>query len=208
MDGAVTAAIITGSVTIIGFVVQGTLINRWIDSKRREDTRDLEQIKGKIVLDNSKMIEEFKTQQTIVAQERLREIELQFEKRKKSEDSRRESLEILFNATSMARSAAHDLLNDSVNQSSQERIRKTADSLQKMSQFFEKASESERNLHLISEDVLEVKSVQAGLVKMFLLLDLDSDTAEYRERLKQAYEQFEGRFEQFKTYVRSGTAEG
>src|ERR1700722_4117148 len=177
MQPQVEAAVIVAAVTLSGFIIQGMLISRWIDKKRLEDTKKIEELKGKL------------------------------SSRQRSQDSRRESLEVLFNATSIAKSAARELLNVSASQNSEERIHRAADSLQKMSQFFEKTSEAERNLHLISEDVLQVRSVQAELVKIFLLLDLDLDTPEYRDRLQRAYEEFATRFEEFKSYIRSATAE-
>ena len=73
------------------------------------------------------------------------------------------------------------------------------------SQFFEKASEAERRLHLIAEDVLQVESMQKELVKMLLLLDLDSDGDEYFNKLMTAFTSFDLAVKQFQSFVRSAT---
>ena len=137
----------------------------------------------------------------------FKEMEDRLANRRRTQDSRRESLELLFNASSIAKSAAGDLLKVSTTESSEERIRNTADSLQRMAQFFEKSSDAERNLHLIEEDVLQVKVLQGDLARIFLLLDLDSVSPSYQQGLQVAYGEFNQRFEGFRSYVRSATAE-
>jgi hypothetical protein len=207
MAPEVTAAIIVGAVTVFGFIVQGALISRWLDRKRLTDAEQTEVLKGKIALENTRLTEALKVELTISAQEKMKEMEDRLANRRRTQVSRRESLDLLFNASSMAKSAAGDLLNVSISQSSEERIRNTADSLQRMAQFFEKSSDAERNLHLIEEDVVQVKVLQGDLAKIFLLLDLDSVTAEYQQALQLAYGEFNQRFEGFRSYVRSATAE-
>jgi hypothetical protein len=207
MEPEVTAAVIIGAVTVLGFVVQGALISRWLDKKRLADVEQTEVLKGKIALENTRLTEALKVELTISAQEKMKEMEDRLANRRRTQDSRRESLELLFNASSIAKSAAGDLLKVSTTESSEERIRNTADSLQRMAQFFEKSSDAERNLHLIEEDVLQVKVLQGDLARIFLLLDLDSVSPSYQQGLQVAYGEFNQRFEGFRSYVRSATAE-
>jgi hypothetical protein len=101
MEPEVTAAVIIGAVTVLGFVVQGALISRWIDRKRLADTEQTEVLKGKIALDNARLTEALKVELTISAQGKMKELEDRLAKRRRTQDSRRESLELLFNASSM-----------------------------------------------------------------------------------------------------------
>jgi hypothetical protein len=191
MGDPVIAAAITSGVTLLGLLVHGVWITRSIDKKRVEDAKGLEQIKADLALQTQK---------------RLAEIEAEVAARQKFQDGRRTAIETILNASSIARSAAKHLLDHSANQSAEDRIRAVSDSLQKMSQFFEQASASERNLQLIEEDVARVKAIQADLVKMLLLLDLDRDENEYWERLQSAFDSVTNSVEQFQSYVRSATA--
>jgi len=126
----------------------------------------------------------------------------------KKRDARLESLKVLFHATSIAKSAARDLANRSPDLGLDELIHRTADSLQKMSQFFQKASEAERDLYLTANDVHHVKEVQNCLAKQFVLLDPNpSDPTKYHQDMMAAYGDVEKEATRFRAYVESTTTD-
>jgi len=162
MNSTIVAALISGGITMLGFVINGMMVNRWLDNQRNKDKR---------------------------------------------KNERRESLETLFHATCIAKSAARDLSVHSAGLTTEELVYKTCDSLQKMAQFFQKVSEAGRDLHLGREDVAKTKVVQSALVNVFLLLDPDSkDPDLYRANLAKAYGNFEDAFSDFESYIRSAVA--
>jgi len=188
MGDATIAALVTSAVTLAGFLINGVWITRLIDKKRSEDARGIERIKAEL---------------SVETQKRLAEIEAEVKAREKFQDGRRVAIETILSASSIAKSAAKHLLDHAVNQSAEDRIRAVSSSLQRMSQFFEQTSASETNLRLIEEDVVRVKGIQAELVKMLLLLDLDRDENKYWEGLQSAFESVELSVRQFEGYVRS-----
>lgn len=197
----VVAAIITGGITVIGFFISNWFIARRIDMGRAKDATKLAELQAALSAKNQEELESIKLEN----QKTFETLKAGLVLAQKSREGRREALELLLNASSIAKSAAKVLRHDLTNQSGADRVQQVAESLQKMSPFFEKASQADMNLHLIQQDVSEVKQVQDGLVTMLLLLDFDAESQDFA-KLDTALSGFNQQVVTFQEYVRSATA--
>jgi len=200
MDAAVIAAIVTSGVTVSGFFISDWFITRRIDNGRAEDATKLAEHQARLAAENQKELESIKLEN----QTRFERLKAELLQHERSREGRREALELLLNASSIAKSAAKALRHDLTNQSGADRVQQVAESLQKMSPFFEKSSQAEMNLHRIAQDLSEVKRVQEALVTMLLLLDFDAESQDC-EILDGALSKFNQQVVTFQDYVRAAT---
>ena len=168
----VIAAIITGLVTVVGFLFQG-----WFLATRIERLRS----KG--------------------AQE-LQAFEHNFKAYFAHQDNRREALSRLLNAVSIARSAAKNLVDDCDSSDLDKRLSSTLMFVQRITVFFNEAKSAPTNIALELEDVKNVSDVQKHLVRLVLALDPDAAPDNYAKRLKPQYQALDAQATAFETYVR------
>jgi len=121
---------------------------------------------------------------------------------------RREALEALSNAISIAKSAAEQALAGAAARNEEQRLNQTAEAMQKLSQFFAEAHKAEDNIRLNKDDLVHVVQVRTALTKLFLTLDLDQEGHDYETKLSERHDLFNKAFATFNDYVRTATSAG
>ena len=197
MDGQIIAATIVGTVTIIGFFIQGLFITRYIDERRKQDAGDIEDIRKK----NAVQLEELKHQLSAESLQKLEEYKIVLAEQQKTRKSRQESLAVLLNLSADCDEAARSLGKFSEVEGGEERVRTVTKALQTMSPFFEILSKIDPTKSLKREDRTEAKRIQEKLVKMLLLMDFDRKDHEYRSALNDAHREVAESVQSFRLYV-------
>lgn len=172
MDSPIIAAIITGCVTVFGFFIQGLFLATRIENLRTKGARELQAL------------------------------EHNFKAHFAHQDNRRESLSRLFNAVSIARYAARNLVDDCGSNNPDKRLSSTLHFVQRITVFFNEAKSAPTNIALEHEDVQNVIEVQQRLVLLVLALDPDAPSDEYAKRLRPKYDALDKQAKAFEIHVR------
>jgi hypothetical protein len=172
-EATIISAAIAGSVALIALLIQGLYLSRKIADLNLRNEERMEIVK--------------------------REIRGHEEGRIK----RGEQLDLLLNATSIARSAASHIAQSPGISRSEQRLAATAISLTKLATFLEEVSKAETNARLKREDMKFAQDLRTHLMKLFLSLDLDKEGPQYENELKLLYQGFETVFIGFREHVSS-----
>ena len=204
MEGPVIAAIISGIVAIA--VTAQTLFINWSLEKQREaSTEGLTKLQAALTASYQEKLSAISLTNNKVLAEHQKLFELLADEQAQNRGRRRDALEALFNATSIANSAAQQLLSGAAARNPEHRLNETAQAMQKIATFFSEAHKAEDNIRLNREDLEHVLKVRTALVRLFLSLDLDAEGPEYEGRLTEAHSLFNNAFSIFQDYVRTAT---
>jgi len=204
MDGTVVAAMITGGVAVL-VAAQTLFLTTNAERQRRRSGEDLARLQAELTASYEKQLAAISLANNKVLTEHQKVFEILADERAEDRGRRREALESLTNATSIANSAAQQIVSGASVRNPEHRLNETAQAMQKLAKFFAEAQKAEDNIRLNKEDVEHVVRVRTDLVRLFLSLDLDAEGSDYENRLAEAHVLFNNSFSEFQDYVRGAT---
>lgn len=205
MEGAVIAAIISGGVALV--VAADAAVLNWLLAKQRARSgEDLAKLQAALTASYQQQLAAISLTSNKVLAEHQKLFGILADEQAQDRGRRRDALEALFNATSIANSAAQQIVSGAAVRNHEHRLNETAQAMQKLATFFTEAHKAEDNIRLNKEDLDHVVNVRTALVRLFLSLDLDAEGTEYQSRLSDAHVLFNKAFSIFQDYVRAATS--
>ena len=115
--------------------------------------------------------------------------------------SRNEQLRLLLSASSIANSAAKDIVYSPERADNAYRISLVARSISKLSTFLDAIDSATNNPNLTEEDRSYAEALRTGIMTLFLKLDLDTVGPVYQGVLREKLSKFETSCQEFRNHV-------